>query len=121
MGRDAFFSFSGLDAYRRGIRCIGIGVGVGICNGSCCFRLCLFFKRSRGAGGDNCPSGPHPKEKHPEKEAEGGQSYPGDTAQGEVKSKMSDRRFLSGRRRFFAWRHWKVRNFNYIRKGVVLE
>ena len=105
-GRDPFFSFPGLDAYCRGIYLIR--------GAQSCFLACLLFGRSRGAGGYDGPASPHSEEEHPEKEAEGGQSYPGDTAQGEVKSKMLGWRFRSGRRCFFTWRHLELRYFNCI-------
>ncbi|MCI5166395.1 MAG: hypothetical protein D3903_09920 [Candidatus Electrothrix sp. GM3_4] len=123
---DPFFSFSGLDAYRRGICCIGIGIGIDIAigngighrlgNSRRCFLVYLFFNRSRGAGGYDGSSGPYPKEKHPKKKAEGGQRYPDNTAQGEVENKLFDRRFSSGWGCFFTWRHLKLRNFNWIKE-----
>jgi len=107
-GRNPLFSLSGLDTDRRVLlgkvdaarRSLPVG---------------LFCRQNGGTGRYDCPAGPYSQKEHPEKEAEGGQSYPGDTAQGEVKGEIFGRCFLCGRGCSFSLRHSELNNLNYIR------
>ncbi len=128
-GGNAFFSFPGLDTYCRGSSILRTGWNsLQICFLYIFSIFSIFFiffifsffsivmyrKRSRRAGRYDCFPGPDPDQEHTEKKARGGQSYPGDPVEAELKMKMFGRCFRRSRGTFFTWRHGKLRNVSWI-------
>jgi hypothetical protein len=74
----------------------------------------MYGKGHRRAGGYDRFSRPNSEKKHPEKQAEGDQGYPGNPVKTELKGKMFGWPFLRSRAVFFTWRHVKLRNVNGI-------